>query len=319
MRPIRRAFTLIELLVVIAIISILIGLLLPAVQKVRDAAARTKCQNNLKQIVLAIHNYESAYSYFPPGWNFNTTWGTLANILPFIEQQNIANTINLNISMNDPTNAAGIQLPISILRCPADVQSSPFPSLGAPTNYYGNSGNWIVFVVIPFGPNSTDPPPNGMFYCGSQLLTFEDILDGTSNTAFYSERALGDGNLGTPNPIDDMFIGPNEMPGNPSSDAQATAECNTVDVTNPANRFPIFMGAPWGNGQHVYTHVSPPNTRSCGWLASLRTNVTATSRHTAGVNMGLGDGSVRFVNNSIDLTTWQALGSRSGGETVGDY
>jgi len=315
----RRAFTLIELLVVIAIIAVLIGLLLPAVQKARDASNRTKCQNNLKQIALGIHNYESANGYLPPGWTYSVTWGTLANILPYIEQGNVANIVNLNISMNDPSNANGIQQPINLFRCPADVTNSPMPSLGAPTNYYGNNGSWVVFVIAHGLNNPPDTQPNGVFFSNSQNIRMLDITDGTSNTAFYSERALSDGNGGLITPLDDMFVGPNEMPESPVSAADAIAQCNTVDITNPANQFPIFMGAPWGNGQHIYQHIAPPNTRSCGWLASLRANVTATSRHTGGVNLALGDGAVRFVTNTIDLPTWQALGSRNGGEVVGNY
>lgn len=94
----------------------------------------------------------------------------------------------------------------------------------------------------------------------------------------------------------------------------------SVDVTNPANQFPIFMGAPWGHGQHNYQHILPPNTRSCGWLPSLRAAMTASSRHTSGVNVLFGDGSVRFVRDQIAIPTWRAIGSRSGGEVVsGDY
>jgi prepilin-type processing-associated H-X9-DG protein len=93
-----------------------------------------------------------------------------------------------------------------------------------------------------------------------------------------------------------------------------------VDISNPANQFPIFMGAPWGHGQNSYQHVSPPNSCSCGWLPTLRSTMSATSNHTGGVNVAFGDGSVRFVVNAIDLTTWRALGSRNGGEPVGaDY
>jgi prepilin-type N-terminal cleavage/methylation domain-containing protein/prepilin-type processing-associated H-X9-DG protein len=313
----RKAFTLIELLVVIAIIAILIGLLLPAVQKVREAAARMKCQNNLKQIGLACHNYHDANNKFPPGWDYATSWGPLAHLMPYFEQDNLYRMTNLALPMSDTTNATTVNTQISILRCPSD-RNNPMTSLGAVTNYHGNNGNWVVFVIAR-GLNGTDPAPNGMFYNGSQNLTFGSITDGTSNTAFFSERVLGDGNMGLVSPLEDTFNGPNGAPGIPSSADEATNLCLSVDITNPANQFPIFMGAPWAHGQHHYQHILAPNTRSCGWLPSLRSAMTASSRHTGGVNLLLGDGSVRFVTNSVNIQTWRALGSRNGGEVVGDY
>jgi prepilin-type processing-associated H-X9-DG protein len=89
-----------------------------------------------------------------------------------------------------------------------------------------------------------------------------------------------------------------------------------VDISNPANQFPIFMGAPWANGQHDYQHIGPPDSRSCGWLPSLRACMAASSRHLGGVNVAFCDGSGRFVSDNIDLTAWRALGSRNGGEVI---
>jgi prepilin-type N-terminal cleavage/methylation domain-containing protein/prepilin-type processing-associated H-X9-DG protein len=313
----RRGFTLIELLVVIAIIAILIGLLLPAVQKVREAAARIKCQNNLKQIGLGLHNYHDANRQFPPGWDFATSWGQLAYLLPYIEQGNLYRGINLALPLGDPSNTPAVNTPVNIFLCPSD-RENPMPSLGGATNYNGNAGNWVVFVVAR-GLNDTAPRPNGLFYTGSKGLTFASVTDGTSNTALYSERVLGDGNMGQVSPLEDTFNGPNGAPGQPNSADDAYAWCQSVDVTNPANQFPIFMGAPWGHGQHNYQHILPPNGRSCGWLASLRAAMTASSRHTNGVNLVLCDGSVRYVSNSVNLLAWRALGSRDGGEVVGNY
>jgi prepilin-type processing-associated H-X9-DG protein len=95
--------------------------------------------------------------------------------------------------------------------------------------------------------------------------------------------------------------------------------CAAVDITNLANQFPLFMGAPWMHGQHCYLHVNVPNTRSCGFFVALRATMPPSSRHPGGVNMVLCDGSVRFVSQSINLATWRGIGSRAGGETLGEF
>ena len=312
----RSAFTLIELLVVIAIIAVVVGLLLPAVQKVREASNRAKCLNNLKQIGLALHHYHDGFNQFPTGWDYDTSWGTLAHLLPYIEQDNVFRMIDFTKPISDPANRAVLPIPISTFRCPSDFDN-PMPSLGAATNYMGNNGNKPTFVIA-WGLNGDDPP-NGVFYTQSKNIRFSNIYDGPSNTAFYSERVLGDGNLGLVSPLEDVFNGPNAAPGRPSTADEAYTWCASVDITDPANQFPIFMGAPWAHGQHCYQHISPPNSRSCGWLPSWRATMAATSRHPGGVNVVFGDGSTRFVTNNINLTSWRALGSRNGGEVIGDY
>jgi prepilin-type processing-associated H-X9-DG protein len=237
--------------------------------------------------------------------------------MPYLEQDNLHRMINFSLPITDTANVPSQQIQVATLRCPSD-RENPMPSLGAATNYHGNAGNWVVFVVAR-GLNGNDPRPNGLFYTESRNLTFGSVTDGTSNTAFFSERMLADGNMGLVSPLEDTFNGPNAAVGRPSSADEAHSWCQSVDVSNPANQFPIFMGAPWGHGQHNYQHISPPNSRSCGWLPSLRATMIASSRHTSGVNVLFGDGSVRFVSNSIALPTWRALGSRDGGEVVGEF
>ncbi|MBX9623363.1 MAG: DUF1559 domain-containing protein [Gemmataceae bacterium] len=312
----RTGFTLIELLVVIAIIAVLVGLLLPAVQKVREAAARMSCQNNLHQLGLAIHNYEGAMGQFPPGWDFPTSWGALGLVLPYIEQNNLADTMDARKSIYDPQNVPGTMFKLPLYRCPSDKEN-PVPTLGGATNYHTNNGNLPVFVIAR-GLNA-DVTPNGMFYTGSQKLNFASMTDGSSNTALASERLLGDGNMGLISPREDTFHGPNGAPGRPANADEAMTWCEGMDISSPSAQFPIFMGAPWAHGQHSYQHIIRPNGRSCGWLPSLRAAMTPSSRHTGGVNVLLGDGAVRFVRDTIDLPTWRAMGSRNGGEVMGEF
>ena len=312
----RRGFTLIELLVVIAIIAILIGLLLPAVQKVREAAARLKCQNNLKQLGLATHNYHDANNELPPGWDYPTSWGALGLVLPYIEQDNLYKSMDPKQPLTAPVNQAGVMATVPLYLYPSDRQN-PSPSLGGATNYHTNNGNTPVFVIAR-GLN-TNEQPNGTFFTNSKGITLTGISDGTSNTALASERLLADGNMGVSSPREDTFNGPNAAVGRPATAAEAAEWCLSVDVGNLSNQFPLFMGAPWAHGQHSYQHILPPNTRSCGWLPSLRASMTPSSRHTGGVNLLLGDGSVRFVRDGIDLATWRAVGSRNGGEVLGDF
>jgi len=173
-----------------------------------------------------------------------------------------------------------------------------------------NMGSWIVWQSNT-GPNANLPPPNGVFY-GNSSTRFAEISDGLSNTAFFSERVLADGSNAIVSPIADVFF----SPGAPTTIDDAVAQCQAIDITNLNNQFPLFMGAPWTNGQHIYLHVTPPNTRSCGFFVYLRAVMPASSRHPGGVNMALGDGSVRFIKNTINVATWRALGTRAGGEVI---
>src|SRR5262249_52167704 len=149
--------------------------------------------------------------------------------------------------------------------------------------------------------------PDGIFYTNS-AVKFADVRDGMSNTAFYSERVLGDGSNAIISPLEDVFF-PKSTPTTPDD---AMQQCRALDITNLGNQAPVCMGVPWVDGQHRYNHVSPPNDRSCGFFITGRATMPPSSRHTGGVNLVLGDGSVRFVTNGVDLNTWRALGSRNG-------
>jgi prepilin-type N-terminal cleavage/methylation domain-containing protein/prepilin-type processing-associated H-X9-DG protein len=205
-RPGRRfAFTLIELLVVIAIIAVLIGLLLPAVQKVREAAARVSCQNNLKQIGLALHTYHDANAVLPPGYRdplappqFGPGWGWPVYLLPYLEQANLhrdlhADTQPIGNGANPVPPTSLTQLPLSVFLCPSDTGPAvnPFYDNHGKSNYRGVGGGQHPTVPIGGGLGLSDifAPLNGTFWRNSRVR-FDDVTDGLSNTLMVGETAL---------------------------------------------------------------------------------------------------------------------------------
>ena len=298
-RHIRRAFTLIELLVVIAIIAVLIGLLLPAVQKVREAAARLKCQNNLKQIGLAMHNYHDRAERFPSGFTSGTAslngpgtgpgWGWAAQLLPDLEQGNVAATINYSLDIANAANASARVKSLAVFLCPSDSPAmltfATAPEMGASicdvgfANYVGVGG---TFEVTAF-PDSA----NGVLYRNSRLKVLW-ITDGSSNTLMVGERTFKKSPQTT-------WVGAvtnsANPPINPSFEYEGPPTLCLMNTGTAAD------GRVPNNSQE---HVEDAN-----------------SNHSQGVNFLFCDGSVRPIHNSINPTTWEALGTRAGGEVVG--
>ena len=299
----RRGFTLIELLVVIAIIAVLIGLLLPAVQQAREAARRTQCKNHLKQIGLALHNYHDTFGTMPSGWIAvdpvsgrpsaheglsGAGWATM--ILPYIEQRNAYERFDPRVAINDPLNAAFLQIPIAVYKCPSDPQPDDFE--------IQEEGGGAVLAKLPianyiasFGPESLDGCENapgnmpvasngqcfgsGFFYHNSSVR-LKDLTDGTSNTYMVGERK-------TVSELGWYTSWPGMVP---EGEEAFQRICGSADHTpnHPAAHFDDFS-----------------------------------SQHTGGAQFCMGDGAVRFISENIDSGVFQGLASISGNEVPGEF
>lgn len=338
----RSGFTLIELLVVIAIIAVLIGLLVPAVQKVREAANRAKCTNNLKQLGLALHGYHDVNSGFPsgkgpsfPGAPVYARWSIHSRLLPFIEHDNLYKSIDFTKPPETPgmegvinfmpawqnpgrVNADASRTAVSTFICPSDPTNAPSDWAGQ-NNYYANQGVQFLCDLTESQPSTIAPgeSPNGPLYYLSKTR-MADITDGMSNTVVFSEKMRGQG---VPNPKTDMKV----------MSVQSTLDgaYNTCNSLNPVTATPLTskQGYSWVMGEMcctTYNHVSLPNSTSCastgfpGNMSNMAMVIPPSSAHTGGVNVLVGDGSTKSVVNTVSLAAWRAMGTSRGGEVISE-
>jgi prepilin-type N-terminal cleavage/methylation domain-containing protein/prepilin-type processing-associated H-X9-DG protein len=349
MSPRRRGFTLIELLVVIAIIAVLIALLLPAVQAAREAARRAQCSNNLKQIGLALANYESVHGSYPPTGDSGTTINSVqlpeyyisqkGRILPFMEQQALFNSLNFVAQYNSPILSTIRVAVVSSYLCPSDPNMPSQPSFtnnatGGNTNYPNNMGtdirlnNYTLSGPSYFIGNTVETLCAGGSSSGplNVVKRVASVVDGTSNTVAFSEFIKGTGAVSTDTRA--MVFG--GMPQSsscgyngqqPTSDFALYQDCQNKATANPyTTKGRIWLSAVSGDGGG-YVHTILPNKKSCyfggSWPGTQAyVDVGASSFHPGGVNTLFLDGTVRFIKDSVGYNTWIAIATVNGGEIV---
>jgi len=333
----RSAFTLIELLVVIAIIAVLIGLLLPAVQSAREAARRSQCVNNLKQMALAVYNYEDTWQCYPQGESSGKI-GPMGTILPFLEQNAAYNAFNFSAPQTawldcDVANATTGKAKINTYICPSEVNQnradSIFPYYWA-ASYAWNSGTWWPrtqsFDGV-FGNTVNDDPAVRPV---TGIIKIAAVTDGTSNSLLVTDCAAGPLVAGAPRTrVSDVYtISGGVAPvGAISPLGPAIAACNAIDWktgTIPSNGAWRYKGYTWLEGsiwRGWMNTIRTPNQTSCSpgpsggssWHYIMK---PASSYHPGGVNGALCDGSVKFFKDTVNPTVWMAVSTRAGGEVI---
>jgi prepilin-type N-terminal cleavage/methylation domain-containing protein/prepilin-type processing-associated H-X9-DG protein len=344
----RGGFTLIELLAVIAIIAVLIALLLPAVQAAREAARRIQCVNNLKQLGLGIHNYESSNGVLPPQEVLTFTsagavlwksqWGVSSRITPFLELGALYNAINFTNKVSDRSNATAVATQLNVFICPSEVNPQAFvttSTAGVTTTYGVSNYGWCEGTWFTFGGTSVNTS-NPAAFGSNASRRFASITDGLSNTMLSSEVKTYTvsyhdcGAVPPPAPT-----GPSAYPDVAtvlaSIAAAPTSGCKAA--TGPST---VLGGGHtrWCNGNSFYdgfTTALPPNTLSPAGSPALDSDmssededdggptyaaITSRSFHPGGVNALFADGSVHSIKNSVNVQTWRALGTVGGGEVL---
>lgn len=336
-RSSRQGFTLVELLVVIAIIGILIALLLPAVQAAREAARRAQCTNNLKQLGLAMHNYHDVYVMFPRNYRQvgANAWEALSAhyaLLPYVEQKPLYDQGQANITNWGWIYGNLMNTPVSAFRCPSALPAPargthPHGWDGPGCNYAWSTGSSIYTV---WAGNAF----NG-FIAYQYDRKMADVRDGLSNTLAASEILSGSGQTGSSGvfPFDIFYAGDGPFNAVVNKDFPTQAELDAIGsaARNSPQGFKSNNGTMWAwyaAAQSTLTTAAPPNWRwpSAGgaccpggahdWGNGI---IPPRSLHPGGVNAALGDASVRFISETIDLVTFQRLGHRADGQVLGNF
>jgi len=321
----RYGFTLVELLVVIAIIGVVVSLLLPAVQAAREAARRMQCQNQLKQLALAVHNYESVYGMFPYYPPEATGLSPQARLLPFIEQANLNQLIDYsqplmfgsgpNITLN-PAYAAITDMALPVMQCPSE-SGDPY-LIDRDVRWAG--GNYLVNIGSGTGLNycrTATHQPDGLFWSGARTQ-FRDITDGTSNTVLMAEGLFGGRDAVSTTVLTDPR---RQMMRASGGGGVCTRTAEELTAAEPAGYVGTRAGA-WLRATSFHVTINgfyPPNSPHPDTSHHGDVVTSSRSNHPGGALCSLADGSVRFVSDSVNLGTWRALFTRAGGEILADF
>jgi prepilin-type N-terminal cleavage/methylation domain-containing protein/prepilin-type processing-associated H-X9-DG protein len=323
----RRGFTLIELLVVIAIIAILIALLVPAVQKVREAAARTQCVNNMKQLGIAMHNYHGVFKKLPAASFNSATYGPsgLFFLLPYVDQGNVHDKFDLTKASGGSTDGSvndalgAVRMPLLI--CPSDNQSAHNSTQFGWTNYMLNHGSWVGVTKQWDGVFSPRFAAGGA--PAGDYVKFAQITDGTSNTAAIAEVCRGPYDAGPArDKRTDCFYDGSNVPATSIAAAQTNLLARNWQTAQIGGQGWVnwrYRGYPWREGsiwRSGYNHLMPPNspcwhTNNDWWYLIS----PASSFHTGGANVLFADGAVHFVSETVTPAVWVGVGTRAGGES----